>query len=496
MSSLLRAFRSCSESHISSALFRKSTALLASPTFGMWNHDHMAMRHHMQPNSTAIRAAHTAGMDDPLTPAEREKIRKLLQQGYRLSEIFVLAGQTWQRPRTVFDAMVKDEELASLARERRRGKWSDEEKEHLLELTGSRRRIDIEAIARQIGREPGAVRYRLRLMAKEKSAELGNDAASFSVAFLDKDLGKEEQSVLEARMCQIIDELLEERDTTIQWRAILSAKSTEAWAATILPLIPTRVKHILAAPSPPIADTSSFGVYAWVLERGRGPSLNPLRVENYVYIGSATKYAHGLSGRVLQHREGRHWESGAALSDRIKQRGLSRTTGHFATLLAMEPASSGIGDITKAQELVVFAEAIFTIWFKALTETELAGVTGRARKHRRLHSLSPWDHTQQFNYKGLIAGEVIERKGVTGHGVASSLVRIVQAVLMDQNTVMTVSAVGKYAGEDDVALSVCRKVNREGCKDTVPLRLHVGEKKGLEESTKKMADVIRVLREK
>lgn len=67
----------------------------------------------------------------------------------------------------------------------------------------------------------------------------------------------------------------------------------------------------------------------------------------------------------------------------------------------MEPASSEIGDITKARELVVFAEAIFTILFGALTETESAGVTDRAGQHRRLHSLSPWVHTQRFNYRGL-----------------------------------------------------------------------------------------------
>ena len=170
----------------------------------------MAMRNHMQPNSTAYTAGIPHNEDNPLTPAEREN-----------------------------------------KREQKRGKWSDKDKEHLIKLTRYRQRIDIESIPRQIGREPGAVRYRLRLMAKEKSAELGNDAGSFSVAFLGRDLGKEEQSVLEARMCQIIDELLEERDTTTQWRAILSAKSTEAWVATILPFIPTRVKHILAAPARP-----------------------------------------------------------------------------------------------------------------------------------------------------------------------------------------------------------------------------------------------------
>ncbi|KAK4191937.1 hypothetical protein QBC35DRAFT_520275 [Podospora australis] len=369
MPSLLRSFRQDCERYISSALFRKSTALLASPTFGRWNYDHMAMRHHMQPNSTAIRTAHTAGIphngDEPFSPAEREKLRKLLQQGYRLSEIFVLTDQILLRPRRVFDAMLKeDEELASLVRERKRGKWSDEEKEHLIKLTRYRRRIDIESIARQIGREPGAVRYQLRLMAKEKSAELGNDVVSFSEAFLDKDLAKEEQSVLEARMCQIIDELLKERGTTTQWRAILSAKSIEAWMATILPLIPTQVKHIMVAPNPPTAadwrslawqDTSLFGSIRGFSSVARAPALTPF----------------------------------------------DRTTGHFATLLAMEPASSEIGDITKAQELVVFTEAILIIWFGALTETESAGVSGRAGEHRRLHSLSPWDPTQQFNYKGL-----------------------------------------------------------------------------------------------
>jgi len=161
---------------------------------------------------------------------------------------------------------------------------ADEEKEYLVKLTCYRRRIDIESIARQIGREPGAVRYRLRLMAKEKSAELGNDAGSFSVAFLDRDLGKEEQSVLEARMCQIINALLEERDNTTQWRATLSAKSTEAWVATILPFIPTRVKHILAAPSPPKAvDWRSLAWAGYELVRGLcvgsqawpGPQLKP-----------------------------------------------------------------------------------------------------------------------------------------------------------------------------------------------------------------------------
>ncbi len=46
-----------------------------------------------------------------------------------------MIDHTSRRPRRVFNACLKeDEELASLVRERKRGKWSDEEKEHLIKL--------------------------------------------------------------------------------------------------------------------------------------------------------------------------------------------------------------------------------------------------------------------------------------------------------------------------------------------------------------------------
>lgn len=109
MPSLLRAFQLDCESYISSASFRKPTALLASPSFGKWNHGHMTMRH---------RTGHTAGMpqdgDGPFAPAERKNIRRLLQQGYRLFDVFRLEDHISRRPRMVFDAMVEeDKELAS-----------------------------------------------------------------------------------------------------------------------------------------------------------------------------------------------------------------------------------------------------------------------------------------------------------------------------------------------------------------------------------------------
>ncbi|KAH6619330.1 hypothetical protein B0J18DRAFT_481739 [Chaetomium sp. MPI-SDFR-AT-0129] len=413
----LPAFRSSYGGYILPARFRRSTVFLSSPTFTGRDYTPRATPPHVQFNSTASYTVHAAEAqhhgENILTPHEREHIRKLLQQGFQARETFELACTTRARtPLETFVAMIEeDRELASLVREEKPKEWSDKEKEHLAKLIHRRRRIDIERIACQIGRKPKAVKSQLRSMAREKGVELGNNALSFPEAILNRNLEREEESVLEARMCHVIDSLLKDHDTTTQWRDTLRAQSTEIWATTILSFIPTQVKHMMAAPSPPTAadwrslawqDTSSFGVYAWVLKPSSSASLNPIRVENHVYIGSATKYDHGLAGRFLQHRKGKDAESGLRLRDRIKRWGLSRRTGHFATLLVMDPVSPESEDIIKARELVVFAEAILTVWFGALTET---GGTDRTNQHRRFHSLSPWgrpwDHPQQFKYKGL-----------------------------------------------------------------------------------------------
>ncbi|KAL2753789.1 hypothetical protein ACRALDRAFT_1043971 [Sodiomyces alcalophilus JCM 7366] len=91
------------------------------------------------------------------------------------------------------------------------------------------------------------------------------------------------------------------------------------------------------------------------------------------------------------------------------------------------------------------------------------------------------------------AGRIIELKGATGYGIASGLLRIVQAIVRNENTLLPVSCVGSYAGVDDVALSVPRKVNRDGCRDAVPLLLNEEEQKGLTESAQKLRDIIKSL---
>jgi L-lactate dehydrogenase len=61
------------------------------------------------------------------------------------------------------------------------------------------------------------------------------------------------------------------------------------------------------------------------------------------------------------------------------------------------------------------------------------------------------------------AYEIIERKGATYYAVAAGIVRIIQAILRDESTVLTVSSrlAGSY-GITDVCLSLPCIVNRSG----------------------------------
>jgi len=70
------------------------------------------------------------------------------------------------------------------------------------------------------------------------------------------------------------------------------------------------------------------------------------------------------------------------------------------------------------------------------------------------------------------AYEVIERKGATYYAVGMALVRIVEAILRDQRTVLTVSnLVPGYYGIEDVYLSLPAVIGREGVERVVELAL-------------------------
>ena len=86
------------------------------------------------------------------------------------------------------------------------------------------------------------------------------------------------------------------------------------------------------------------------------------------------------------------------------------------------------------------------------------------------------------------AYHIIEAKGATNYGVSLAVQRIVEAIIRDENSVLTVSTLlnGEY-GLDDVCLSVPCIINRKGIKSIVETTLDQSEEKAL----KKSAEIIR-----
>ncbi|HEX8184140.1 MAG TPA: L-lactate dehydrogenase [Blastocatellia bacterium] len=82
------------------------------------------------------------------------------------------------------------------------------------------------------------------------------------------------------------------------------------------------------------------------------------------------------------------------------------------------------------------------------------------------------------------AYEIIKRKGSTYYAVAAGLMRIVEAILRNQNTVLSVSSlIEGYYGLSDVCLSVPTVVNRSGVERVLRLELSAQEVEGLRHSS-------------
>ena len=104
----------------------------------------------------------------------------------------------------------------------------------------------------------------------------------------------------------------------------------------------------------------------------------------------------------------------------------------------------------------------------------------------------PLDHAalgQIFIQTRDAAYQIIERKGATYYAVAAGLMRIVEAILRDQGTVLSVSSLvddGSF-GPGDVCLSLPTVVGGNGVEQVLRLDLSPSEQDGLRRS----ADVLR-----
>ena len=83
------------------------------------------------------------------------------------------------------------------------------------------------------------------------------------------------------------------------------------------------------------------------------------------------------------------------------------------------------------------------------------------------------------------AYEIIERKGATYYGIGMCLVRIINAILGDENVILSVSA---YDKENDIYISTPAIVNRNGIKEKIFIPFN-------EIETKKIINSINVIKE-
>jgi len=93
------------------------------------------------------------------------------------------------------------------------------------------------------------------------------------------------------------------------------------------------------------------------------------------------------------------------------------------------------------------------------------------------------------------AYEIISRKGSTYYAIASGLIRIVEAVLRDQATVLSVSTyIEDYYGIKDVYLSLPSVVDVGGVERTIRLDLNEDEIDGLRKSATVLKDTIATIK--
>jgi L-lactate dehydrogenase len=102
---------------------------------------------------------------------------------------------------------------------------------------------------------------------------------------------------------------------------------------------------------------------------------------------------------------------------------------------------------------------------------------------------------ERIHHAVVTAGkEVIRRKGATFYAVALSVARIIQAILHDEKSVLTVSTyVERFGDIADVCLSLPAVVGRAGVREVLPIVLDPEERQQLSASAAALKDVIRQL---
>jgi len=114
---------------------------------------------------------------------------------------------------------------------------------------------------------------------------------------------------------------------------------------------------------------------------------------------------------------------------------------------------------------------------------EFCAAQGRVCDWKELHGI--FEQTRDAAY------HIIARKQATYYAVAAGLMRIVEAILRDQNTVLSVSSLvsGEY-GIENVCLSLPSIVNRHGIEQVLHLQLSGEEARKLQESAQILTETL------
>ncbi len=111
-------------------------------------------------------------------------------------------------------------------------------------------------------------------------------------------------------------------------------------------------------------------------------------------------------------------------------------------------------------------------------------------------ALSPETTERIFQQTRDAAYEIISRKGATYYAVAAGLMRITEAILRDQNTVLSISSlISDYYGIDDVCLSLPTVLSRRGIERVLRLELSPLEARGVRKSAEVLRQTIDSLKD-
>lgn len=124
----------------------------------------------------------------------------------------------------------------------------------------------------------------------------------------------------------------------------------------------------------------------------------------------------------------------------------------------------------------------------------IAGMSLTEYCRMNCESFEPSVYDDIFTQTRDAAYHIIERKGATFYGIGMGLVRICEAILRGQNTVLSVSTfIHDYYGIDDVYLSLPCVIGREGVQKFMRLPLNEKEIEGLQKSAKILKETLHML---